>query len=235
MLAVVQEPTPKKKKIAIIGTAPQWQLAPFDDPEWDIWGIFGVVGCGKRLTRVYELHDKSIIEPMADKDQKKNYWQNVAALGESYITKDYYAQAPNGRRFDFKSKIDRYGPYFTSSAAWLIAEAIDEGADEIALYGINMAATEEYVHQKPGCTYLLGWARAKGIKIILPSSSELLTASHQYGYDAPPKMLEIFAQKRAEIMQQLNVHKQNMEASRMGVYAHEQLLAYHDYMEKNWK
>jgi hypothetical protein len=229
------EPEKKPRKIAIIGTAPQWQLAPFDDPTWEIWGIFGVVGCGKRLDRIYELHDKSIIEPMAAADQKKEYWKHVSALGKNYITKDAYEQAPDATRFDFQTKLDKYGRYFTSSAAWLIADAIDEGATEIGMWGINMASDSEYAHQKPGCTFLLGWARAKGIKITLPASSELLTASHQYGYEPPPRLNAIIAQKRAELNQQLSAHKNNFEATRMGVYGTEQALVLLDYIEKNWK
>ncbi len=225
----------KKKKIAIIGTAPQWQLAPFDDPEWEIWGIFGVVGCGKRLTRVYELHDRAIIEEQSAKDPKKDYFAHVAALGENFITKDEFPQAPQAKRFEFASKRKKYGEFFTSSAAWLIAEAIDEGATTIGMWGINMAADTEYAHQKPACTYLLGYARGLGIEIVLPSTSELLTASHQYGLEKAPQIISLFAQKRLELEQQLAAHKSNHQASAMGVYGLEQVLAYHDYIVKNWK
>ncbi len=233
---VSEEQKPKKKrKIAIIGTAPQWALAPFDDPEWEIWGIFGVVGCGKRLTRVYELHDKDIILPMAEKAHGGKYWEIVNGMGENYITKDHFDQAPNAKRFDFDSKLKKYGEYFASSAAWLIAEAIDEGADTIGIWGINMASESEYVHQKPSCTYLLGFARAKGINIILPSSSELLHVSHQYGYHKPPKTLEVLGQKKAELTGMLNAHKQNLETSRMGVYGCEQALEMLKWYEQNLK
>ncbi len=225
----------KKRKIAIVGTAPQWQLAPFDDPEWEIWGILGVVGCGKRLTRIYELHDKEIIVPMADKHHSGKYWEIVNSIGENYITKDHYEQAPNAQRFDFKSKLDKYGPYFASSASWLLADAIDCEPEAIAMYGINMASESEYAHQKPSCTYLLGYAKAKGIKIIIPSSSELLMVSHQYGYEKPPRVLELYNQKKAEFEAQLVAHKNNYDTSRMGVYAAEQCLGLLKWFEQNGK
>lgn len=224
-----------KRKIAIIGTAPQWQLAPFDDPEWEIWGIFGTVGAGKRMTRIYELHDKAIIEPMAAKHHSGKYWETVSAMGENYITKDHYDQAPNAKRFDFESKLKKYGSYFASSASWLIAEAIDEGVDHIGIWGINMAADSEYAHQKPSCSYLLGYAKAKGIQITIPASSELLQVSHQYGIEKPPRALECLNQKEAEIMQQLGIHKQNFETSRMGVYGCEQALEMVKWYKQNMK
>jgi hypothetical protein len=225
----------KKRKIAIIGTAPQWALAPFDDPEWEIWGIYGVVTAGKRLTRVYELHDRAIIEEQAKKDKTGAYFEKVAAMGENYITKDHFDQAPNASRFDFDSKIKKYGRYFASSAAWLLAQAIDEGVDTIGMWGINMAANEEYVHQKPSCTYLLGYARAKGINIVIPASSELLQCSHLYGYEQPPKSLECLNQKRVELTAALNVHRQNFETSRMGIYGCEQALEMVKWYEQNMK
>lgn len=225
----------KKRKIAIIGTAPQWQLAPFDDPEWEIWGIFGVVGCNKRMTRVYELHDKSIILPMAENHHSKKYWEIVNAMGDNYITKDHYDQAPNAKRFDFNSKLEKYGPYFASSAAWLIAEAIDEGADVIGIWGVNMASDTEYAYQKPSCTYVIGYAKAKGIEVIIPASSELLSIPYQYGIQQPPRTLEALAQKEAEIVQNMNAHRQNLQTSQLGVYGCEQALETVKWMKQNWK
>jgi hypothetical protein len=229
------EKAKQKRKIAIIGTAPQWQLAPFDDPEWEIWGIFGVVGCGKRFNRIYELHDKSVIEPMADQHKSGVYWETVSALGENYITKDPYDKAPNAKRFDFDGKLKKYGKYFASSASWLIAEAIDEGATTIGLWGINMASDSEYAYQKPSCTYLLGYARAKGVEIVIPESSELLSVPFQYGIEKPPLVWHSLEQKMAEINQQLAAHRNNLEVSKMGVYGAEQSLDILKWMKQNWK
>ena len=235
------EPTPpvvsapkKTKKIAIMGTAPQWMLAPFDDPEWEIWGIFGVVGCGKRLDRLYEIHDKNLIEPMAAADPKKKYWEFAASLGDKYITKDEYAQCPNARRFDFASKVKKYGDYFASSASWLVAEAIDEGATHIGLWGINMSSDSEYAHQKPSLSYLLGWARAQGITIEVPASSEILSLTHQYGLDTEPRFVTTLKQKKLEIDQQMAGHRQNMTAAQMQICNAEGAMALVKWIEQNY-
>lgn len=227
--------TKPTKKIAIIGTAPQWQLAPFDDQSWDIWGIYGVACAGRRLTRLYELHEKSIIIDMAAKMYPDGKYFNVAnALGKNYITRDPYDQCPNAVRFDFEAKIKKYGPYFASSASWLIADAIDQGADEIGIWGVNMSSDGEYVHQKPSCSFLLGYARALGIKITIPPTSELLALTHQYGYEHEPRFLQGLDQKRAEIEAQLLAHKNNLDVSKMGVYGAEQALTIVKWMEQNF-
>ena len=223
----------KKRKVAIIGTAPQWAQAPFDDPSWEIWGIYGIVCAGKRLDRIYELHSKEVIE-----EQSKNnprYWEIVATYGDKYITKDHFDIAPNAKRFNFQSKIDKYGRYFASSASWLLAEAIDEGADEIGMWGINMASDSEYAHQKPSCTYLLGYAAAKGIKITIPPSSELLQVSHLYGLEPEPPLLAILNQKEAELKAALATHQANLNLSQMSAHGTQQALEMLKWYKQNLK
>lgn len=229
-----KKPT-KPKKIAIIGTAPQWQLAPFEDQSWDIWGIYGVACCGRRLTRLYELHEKSVIIDMAEKMYPNGEYFKVANdLGKNYITRDAYDQCPDAVRFDFEAKIKKFGPYFASSASWLIADAIDQGADEIGIWGVNMSSDGEYVHQKPSCSFLLGYARALGIKITIPPTSELLALTHQYGYEDEPRFLQGLIQKRNEIEAQMAAHKNNLDVSKMGVYGAEQALSIVKWMEQNF-
>ncbi len=225
---------PKPRKICIVGTAPQWSTAPFDDPSWEIWGIFGVACAGKRLTRLYEVHDRAIIEEQAKQTNGK-YWEVANALGENYITKDHFDQCPKAKRFDFASKRAKYGDYFASSAAWLIADAIDEGATELAIYGVNMASDSEYAYQKPSCTFMIGWAKAMGIKVFIPPSSELLSIPFQYGIEARPRALCALDQKKAEINQQLTVNQQNLETSKMGINQAQANLQLLQWVEQNWK
>ena len=65
-------------------------------------------------------------------------------------------------------------PYLSSSISYEIALAIYEGFEEIHLYGVDLNTESEYAWQKPGVEYLLGFAAAKGIKIVLPSNCPLL-------------------------------------------------------------
>jgi len=156
-------------------------------------------------------------------------------MGENYITKDEYEQCPKATRFDFTGKRAKYGDYFASSAAWLIADAIDYGADEIAIYGVNMASDSEYAYQKPSCTFMIGWAKAMGIKVTIPDSSELLSIPFQYGIEKRPRALCAIDQKKTELNAQMAVHTQNQKVSEIGVAQCQSNLQLLQWVEQNWK
>jgi hypothetical protein len=41
----------------------------------------------------------------------------------------------------------------------------------------------EYEHQRPSCEYMIGFARGRGIKVILPKTCDLLQTRFMYGYE----------------------------------------------------
>lgn len=224
----------RKRKICILGTAPQWNQAPFGQEGWEFWGIFGVAGMAK-LDRLYELHKAEEIIPLADRHACGKYWEIANELGANFITRDALPKAPNAVRFDFEAKRKKYGDYFASSCAWLIAEAIDLEPEEIAIYGVNMAHDTEYGYQKPSCTYMLGFAAARGIKITVPKTSELLQVPYLYGLQDEPQTLKILDQKIMEIEGQKAVHQQNFRISEMAVFGCEQVLQNLRWMKMNFK
>jgi hypothetical protein len=111
--------------------------------------------------------------------------------------------------------------YFTNSISWMIALAIYKGYKEIHVYGVNMAQTQEYQHQRPSCEHLLGWARGAGIKVYLPPQSDLLRSWMLYGFDdGAPFMQKLHAREdeltnRRNAMEQERInaanHAQNMQ------------------------
>jgi len=70
----------------------------------------------------------------------------------------------------------------TNSVAWMIAYAIELGATDIGLWGINMKGTLEYEEQLPCCMYLLGIARGLGINLHFPEECELFRKTKLYYY-----------------------------------------------------
>jgi hypothetical protein len=66
------------------------------------------------------------------------------------------------------------GAYWNSSIAYMLALAIHEGAEEIAIYGVDMKGDDEYGYQKPNMEYLIGLAIGRGIKVTIPDASPLL-------------------------------------------------------------
>jgi hypothetical protein len=66
----------------------------------------------------------------------------------------------------------------------MIALAILEGADEIAIYGIEMAVdNHEYFKQRPEMYAWIAYAKAKGIKVTIPPESSLFEGGYVEGRD----------------------------------------------------
>lgn len=81
-------------------------------------------------------------------------------------------------------------PYFNSTAAYVVAFAIHIGVRKISLYGVDYTMPNAHEAEKGrACVeYWLGIAAARGIEILVPSTSSLLDAcepdaTRLYGYD----------------------------------------------------
>jgi hypothetical protein len=48
---------------------------------------------------------------------------------------------------------------------------------------VNMTNADEYSHQKPSCEYFVGIARGRGIKVLVPTGSDLLKTGRLYGFE----------------------------------------------------
>jgi len=152
-------------KVCIVGSAESSiSLAPFQDPEWEIWSCSPTMRLLPRIGVAFELHkyDRTV-EPFSPEYVS---WLNdfdgiVWMMAE-------YPQVKNCEVIPYKALMKKYSPYFfTSSIAWMMALAI-EVADEISLYGVDMAASTEYYDQKMGCQFFAQIAKKKGIKVSVP-------------------------------------------------------------------
>jgi len=191
-IKVVPDPPPPLKgtaplKVALIGTAPSSRdLAPYHDPSWEIWSCSpGNMGVVPRVNVWFEIHNNLM-------------WPECRSYGEPYIkwlqqqTFPIYMQdqslVPNAISYPIQEMVSKYGKYFfTSSFAYMMAMAIDRGATEIALYGVDMASKDEYILQRPGGHYFMQLAAMRGIKVSVPVESDLGQPPALYGYsDSTP-------------------------------------------------
>jgi hypothetical protein len=93
-------------------------------------------------------------------------------------------EIPNGEVLPVDELVAKYSPYFfTSSIAWMMAVAIEMGATKIGLWGVDMAATEEYEAQRAGLHYFALIARQRGIEVGVPPESDLFRPRFLYGID----------------------------------------------------
>lgn len=156
------------KKIAIIGLSPTHDQAPWDDPDWELFGL-ALDPDVWRLDRVFEIHDIRLLKTYPDWQQ---YRSRMLDLEWVYVQHEV-EEIPNGRAYPL-AEVSKTTDYLCSSVAYMLALAIHEGATEIGIWGVDMAAWEEYGYQRANMEYLIGLARGKGIKVYVPAQSPLL-------------------------------------------------------------
>lgn len=166
------------KQIAILGTAPTLALAPVNSDDWEIWACSpGTIGT-RRIDKFFELHRwQPGIEwfPEAYVNFLKNFKGEVMMSAPTPDVK-------NCTVLPVHDLVTKYGPYFfTSSIAWMVAMAIEAGAEKIGLWGVDMAATTEYKEQRMGCQYMCMIAKSLGIEVGVPPESDLLRPAPLYG------------------------------------------------------
>jgi hypothetical protein len=185
-IPVEVEPSPVRKKVAIVGSASSTRdKAPFDDEEFEIWGL--AWRDYKRCTRFFDIHG---VGPHRKRVQPE-YEKRLAALGAPVYLRESVPGVPNGVTYpidsiiSFLNSFDKHadGDYFASSVAYMIALAMYEGFEEIQIYGIDLLTDDEYSHQRPNAEYFIGLARGKGISVYVPPESALLTFGFRYGYE----------------------------------------------------
>lgn len=177
-------------KIAIVGKSETRELAPFDDPSWQIWA-FGTIFPGdvfykkggvqhtRRYDRWYEVHPRFSI-PDAMNDHLDGLGKKVYAIDPEYR---------NATIIEHEKIIKYFWPQFMSgSPAWALADAIKAGADEIGLWGITQSHEEEWFSQRLGTQHFLWIADFMGIKITLPEGCDLIDVN------APPAYPEDYGQ-----------------------------------------
>lgn len=193
--AAAAEPAPLK--VALVGTAPSSRmLAPFNDPSWKIWACSpGNMNTLPRVDIWFEIHGNLM-------------WPQNASYGPQYVewlkllNIPLYMQdnslVPSAIPFPKDEMVRKFGPdFFTSSFAWMMAKAIDDGAKEIALYGIDMASRDEYILQRPGFYFFRYIAEQRGIKISAPNESDIMQSPALYGFsEVTPIGRKILARKK---------------------------------------
>ncbi len=178
-----------KKTVALVGmAASSCSLAPFDDPECEIWGLNEAHAFPwmKRATRWFQIHGSdSWKRYIAKRDVrghfdwlKKNPWgipiymqypNDIVPLSVGYpLYQVVNTVFPNFRRGKAKVK------YFTSTFAYMMGIAVLEGFQRVEIYGFEMADDVEYVRQKACAEFWIGYAMAKGIEIYTPGNCQIL-------------------------------------------------------------
>lgn len=128
------------------------------------------------------------------------------------------ADIPASQAIPADELVAKYGAYFfTSSLAWMFVMAMEMGATKIALYGVDMAASDEYAEQRSALHHFGLIAAARGIEVGVPPESDLFRPRPLYGVDEiKHSSIKLLARQRElesrRLDAQQRAHNAQMEA-----------------------
>ena len=213
------------KKVAIVGFTASKDLAPWDQPGWEIWLCNNLWKLSPpQWDRLYDLHESEEIVKDREHDaflrgqtQKHRDGQKVTLGDRPVYCFEPRKEWPTAVKFPRDEITAKLGNYFTNSISWMIAHALMEihaGADkqtgqkaqaeyvansEIHVYGVDMATGGEYAAQRPSCEYLLGIAVGMGIKVYIPPQSDLLKTAAMYGTGGDTPLRAKMEERKTEL------------------------------------
>lgn len=180
-----------RKKIAICGFEEKNnRTAPYDDPEWDIFGFnmanrMGFMHDAQGRFRAdvwFDLHEE---HPQSDLDMA---WINQCPCPIFLPT--VFGTNPQAQAYPLKQVEvwlkERFGieqPYWASSFAYAFVLAMYDGAETIGLFGVNLDWGRERIVERGNLEFYIGLALGMGIKVILSPGSKLLTHPARYGFE----------------------------------------------------
>jgi hypothetical protein len=168
----------KRTKVALVGFAStSIGDAPWDDPTYALWGMNQLYRHIPRLTRHFEMHS-NYMDAVVEGTDYEEFLKTCPI--PSYMV-EHHPEFPNSVKFPIDRMVEQFGDYFTSTVAFMLALAIDEGFERIDLFGIDLVVGVEYQVQKSCVEYLIGVAMGKGIEVGIPLASALLKGK-RYGY-----------------------------------------------------
>lgn len=188
--------------VVILGSADTRDQFDFDRTDCDIWVFNEAMHAPwcKRADAVFQMHDPIIFRSSMNRNDPKHYeWLKSGNTPVIYM-QEKYPDVPMAVEYpleEIKARFPRV--YFTSSASYALVLAIHKGYRHIQIYGIEMATSTEYWHQREGVAYWIGVADGMGIKVEFFSKSML--QSPLYGYEGTVTIPEAYYLERIETLQ----------------------------------
>jgi hypothetical protein len=170
------------RKVCITGFAESSrELANFEPPDVEVWGLNRCYSFLKRWDRWFELHDEDTYRGRNGK-RDAQYMDMLKQSKVPVYMLQPEPEIPGVVLYPRAEIVARWRDYFTSSIAYMLALALYEGYKEIHLTGIEMASFSEYANQRNCIEYWLGVADGLGVKCRIPDTSPILKAP-VYGVD----------------------------------------------------
>lgn len=238
-------------KIAIVGTAPGWEKAPFDDESWHIWGLSRSYNHLPRFNAWFELHRLDEIaktwdghEDMTAERHRQVYldWLRQASEKIPVFMQKPTPEVPNAQAYPLDEILKLFPrQYFTNSISYMLAMAISLKPKAIGVWGVDMALNPvggemngEYRAQRPSCEYFLGIAEGAGIEVSIPHESDLLKCRHLYAYGDSSAMSAKLQYKMHELLNRKAHMEQAVREGEKRLAAVQGCIDMVRYVEENW-
>ncbi len=159
-----------QKTVIMVGALGAW-TAPLPEGA-ELWSMNRAIDGHTRIDRLLLLHPPQDWLPAAG---VASYIRDVNATGALVLTRDLDPRFERNARFPAAEIIRELGvAYFTSTVAWMIAQAIVEGFQRIVLHRLFTTPWHgDYAGQKPCLDFWCGVALGRGIKVELSHDSYL--------------------------------------------------------------
>lgn len=181
------------KPVAIVARGGTNSLAPFRDPNWEIWGLPWIAY--PRVDRVFELHSEKFFEESPPSWVTEQKW--LQSFHERHP--DAVCYCDPSRMHRFKNAVEypieeviKNLPIVSleNSISYMLAQAILEKRPKIGLFGVHMFAGREAEIAQASVMYLTGLAHGRGIEVFTPLGSPLFMSNYvagRYGINGGPK------------------------------------------------
>ena len=208
------------KQVALIGSAPTWRDAPFheEDEAWQIWAHASCQPLHpSRVDRWFDLHTvetwrqgKTWYRPWSN--EPATYVEWLATRIVPVMMQAHYPIVPASQAYPLQEIVEAFEIVpktwnltpghpdwwravkdrgeFTSTVSYMIALALFQGVEELALYGIDFIGQDpagiERSYQRAGAKYWVGVARGMGVPVTVARGSWFEQAPWLYGYQPTP-------------------------------------------------
>jgi hypothetical protein len=183
------------KSVAIVGGAEATAaFAPFNEPGWDIWGLAWHTSALTRTSMLFDIHHPNFKGEAPyrlhyNSHRNQRYIDKVNASGVPIMCDPLALETfTNGIPYPL-DKVRRLLPqrdFLECTVSYMIAYAILQRYERIGLWGCHFTGKDEYQYQLPSVTWLLGYAEAAGIEIVIGPGGPLLASGYnagRYGVD----------------------------------------------------
>jgi len=156
------------KSLSIVGKSPGFEkyLEKEGAHVWCVSSVFKQMEQG-RVTCIFNLH-------------KPEAFENWMPEEAGRVVTAHPGKVVNYRYFPANDLLNKYGQVFGSSISWMIAAAIEQGYEEINIFGCDMATQTEYMEQRDTFFYWIGRAEAVGVKVNIPETSRAFFKDRVY-------------------------------------------------------